>query len=227
MLPQHARASVRVTRGKDPHLIQVGLPRTLVHLRVMDAGPGRQDLHISWTKAYRRLDPLPLSYLSCHDDRDDLDLIMEVERKATRGMDKVIVEEPEAAPADIPGLEVVAVREQQKVLGTLATRRGVASAMRCGESSSPRCGTGPRTESRRYRSCPEIPARLLDRTASQDVPRSPPGPLLPRESCDTGAETSWRRMCRREPGFENRREYVLPTGHPDSLLRPIAHGDCG
>jgi hypothetical protein len=74
-----------------------------------DPGPGRQDLDIAWTKAYRRLNPLPLPYLPCHNDGDDLNLIMEVERKTTRGVDKVIVEKPETAPADVSRFEVVAV----------------------------------------------------------------------------------------------------------------------
>src|SRR5450830_219690 len=109
--PRHPR--------KNPHLIQMGLSRALVRLHVTDTGPGRQDLHVTWPQAYRNQNPLPLSYLPCHDDGDDLNLVMEVERKTTRGVDKIIVEKPETAPADVSGLEVVAVREQQEVLGTL------------------------------------------------------------------------------------------------------------
>jgi hypothetical protein len=53
---------------------------------------------------------------------------MEVERETTRGVDKVIVEKPETAPADVSGFEVVAVRKQQEVLGTL--RHGEVSLLR-------------------------------------------------------------------------------------------------
>jgi hypothetical protein len=85
------------------------LPWALVRLHVTDTAPRRQDLDIAWTKAYRRLNPLPLSYLPCHNDGDDLNLVMEVERETTRGVDKVIVEKPETAPANVSGLEVVAI----------------------------------------------------------------------------------------------------------------------
>jgi hypothetical protein len=85
------------------------LLRALVGLHVTDTGPGRQDLDIAWTKAYWRLSPLPLSYFPCHNNGDDLNLVMEVERKTTRGLNKVIVEKPETAPTNVPGLEVVTV----------------------------------------------------------------------------------------------------------------------
>jgi hypothetical protein len=104
------------------------LSRALVRLHVTDTTSGRQDLDIAWAKTYWRLSPLPLPYLPCHNDGDDLNLVMEVERKTTRGMDKVIVEKPETAPANVPGFEVVAVREQQEVLGTL--RHGEMSLLR-------------------------------------------------------------------------------------------------
>jgi hypothetical protein len=87
----------------------MGLSRALVHLLVTDAAARRKDLNISWTKAYWRLDPLPLPYLPCDDDRDHLDLIVEVERKTTRRVEQVIVEESETTPSDVPGLEVVTV----------------------------------------------------------------------------------------------------------------------
>jgi hypothetical protein len=85
------------------------LSQALVRLHVTDTTSGRQNLDIAWAKTYWRLSPLPLSYLPCHNDRDDLHLVMEVERETTPGVDKVIVEEPETAPANILRLEVIAI----------------------------------------------------------------------------------------------------------------------
>jgi len=58
-----------------------------------------------------------------------------VERETTRGVDEVIVEKPETAPANVSGLEVVTVREQQEVLGTL--RHGEVSLLRCYAADHP------------------------------------------------------------------------------------------
>jgi hypothetical protein len=113
----------------------MGLSRALVHLLVTDAGAGRDDLDISWTKAYGRLNPLPLPYLPCDDNRDDLDLIVEVERETTRGVEQVIVEESKTTPSDVPRLEVVTIREQQEVLGTW--RHGEVSLLRCYATNHP------------------------------------------------------------------------------------------
>src|SRR5450756_954665 len=72
--------------------------------RSPQTGPGhRLDEGVSETEPPAAVvSPLP-------NDGDDLNLVMEVERETTRGVDKVIVEKPETAPANVSGLEVVAI----------------------------------------------------------------------------------------------------------------------